>query len=178
MKIYLARHGRSTYNDLGLCNADPSIDVHLTPTGIQQAKALGEKLKDVHIDHIFVSELRRTQQTAEFVNTFHNLHIEVDPRLNDGPSGFEGKPFQEYEAALAAAPNRWTARFNGGMSIEDVKQQAASFINELRSKDYDTVLVITSQWVVFAIIALLNGLSNEDAWKLNVEQGSFTELDI
>ncbi len=39
MNLYLARHGRTNYNDLGLCNADPTVDVHLTALGIEQAKA-------------------------------------------------------------------------------------------------------------------------------------------
>ena len=81
MKLYLARHGRTNYNDLGLCNADPAVDVHLTPSGVAQAGALAEKLKLVPLDHIFASELNRTQQTAEIINKFHNLEIEIDARL-------------------------------------------------------------------------------------------------
>ncbi len=178
MKIYLARHGRSTYNDLGLCNADPTVDVHLTPFGIEQAKALGEKLKQKHIDHIFVSKLWRTQQTAEIVNTFHNVKIDIDSRLDDGSSGFEGKPFQDYAAALAAASDRWTARFNGGESIEDIKKRVAAFVEELQTKKYDSVLIITSLWIIFAMIAHIKNLSNEEAWNLKVEQGSWNELEV
>lgn len=178
MKLYLARHGRSTYNDLGLCNADPAIDVPLTPQGIEQAKALAEKLKSTPLDRIFASELPRTQQTAQLVTAYHDLPIEIDARLNDGPSGFEGRSFQEYEAALAAAPSRWTASFNDGESIEHIKQRVADFIDELRAKDYDAVLVVTSQWIIYAFAAILNGLSNEEAWGLKVEQGSYMELTI
>ena len=78
MKLYLARHGWTNYNDLRLCNADPTVDVHLTPTGVSQAEALADKLKQTALDHIIVSELKRTQQTAEIVNRFHHLEIEVD----------------------------------------------------------------------------------------------------
>jgi len=178
MIIYLARHGRSTYNDLGLCNADPSVDVHLTPLGIEQAKALAEKFKQTPLDYIFASELRRTQRTAEIVNAFHNLKVTVDSRLNDGPTGFEGKPFQEYDAALAAAPNRWTAHFNDGESIEDIKKRVAGFMDELRVKPYDSVLIITSLWIIFAMMAHIKGLSNEEAWNLDVEQGTYLEIEI
>lgn len=178
MKIFLARHGRSTYNDLGLCNADPSVDVRLTLLGVEQAKALAEKLKQTPIDHIFASELRRTQQTADIVNAPHSLKVEIDPRLNDGPTGFEGKPFQEYALALAAAPSRWTARFNDGESIEDIKKRVAGFVDELQIKPYDSVLIITSLWIIFAMLAYIKGLSNEDAWNLEVKQGDYLELEI
>ncbi|MBL8122425.1 histidine phosphatase family protein [Candidatus Saccharibacteria bacterium] len=178
MKLYLARHGQTNYNDLHLCNADPSVDVQLTPVGIKQADVLAGKLKSVHLDHIFASELPRTQQTAEIINRFHNLKIEIDTRLGDHRSGFEGKHFKELMGALDAADNRWTARFNGGESIEDIKQRVASFINDLQANSYHAVLVITSQWVIRAIAAIVQDISNEEAWELEVSQGSCMELEI
>lgn len=178
MKIYLARHGRTNYNDSGLCNADPSVDVHLTPTGIKQSEDLADKLKHVQLDHIFVSELRRTQQTAAIVNTFHKLAVEIDARLNDHRSGFEGKHYQELGQALDAASNRWTARFNDGESIEDIKKRVTAFLADLRTKKYNTVLIVTSEWVVYAMVAVLKNLTNEEAWDLQVGQGSYMELEI
>lgn len=179
MKLYIARHGRTNYNDLGLCNADPTVDVHLTPEGIEQAKALADKLKQLSFDHIFVSELKRTQQTADIVNRFHNLSIEIDSRLNDGRSGFEGKPFSEYSKAFEAAPNKWTARFNDGESVEDIKERVADFLSELRTRPYQAVLIITSQWIIQALLVVLRQVSdNSEAWDIEVPQGSYIELDI
>jgi probable phosphoglycerate mutase len=178
MKIYFARHGRTNYNDLELCNADPSVDVYITQTGKEQAEALAEKLKEIPIDHIFVSELKRTLQTAEIVNRFHNTEIKVVPLLNDHRSGYEGKPAKLLMHALVAAENRWTARFNDGESIEDMKQRVAAFLEELKTKPYDTVLIVTSQWIIHAAVATIKNIPNEDAWKLEVEQGSCLELDL
>jgi broad specificity phosphatase PhoE len=178
MKLYLARHGRTNYNDLGLCNADPTVDVHLTSTGIAQAKALADKLKHISIDHIFVSELRRTQQTAEIVNKAHNLEIEADARLNDGRSGFEGKHFTEYDKALDESTDRWTVRFNDGESVEDIKKRVSDFIDELLTKKYEAVLVVTSLWIIQAIIAIVRHTSNEEAWSFEAPQGDYLELEI
>lgn len=178
MKIYFARHGRTNYNDLELCNADPSVDVHITSAGIEQAKALANKLKEIPIDRIFVSELKRTLQTAEIVNAFHGAPIGTVPLLNDHRSGFEGKPAKLLMKALDKAENRWAARFNDGESIEDMKKRVAKFLDELKTKPYDTVLIVTSQWVIHAAVALIKNISNEEAWKLEVEQGSCLELDL
>jgi broad specificity phosphatase PhoE len=178
MKIYFARHGRTNYNDLELCNADPSVDVHLTPDGTKQAKALAENLKIIDIDHIFISELRRTRQTAEIVNEFHHVNIEVDPLLDDHRSGFEGQSAQLLMKALDKSEDRWTARFNDGESIDDMKQRVANFINKVRTTDYDSVLVVTSGWVIQAAVAILKNISNEDAWKLDVQQATYLEFDI
>lgn len=178
MKVYFARHGRTNYNDLGLCNADPSVDVHLTSLGKKQAQTLADELKHAPIERIFVSELKRTQQTAEAVNTFHHVDVQTDARLDDIRTGFEGKDCKEFGDALDAAADRWNARFNDGESVEDMKKRVAAFLDELKTKPYDTVLVITSQWVVYAAFALIKGVSNEDAWKLDVQQGAYIEVEL
>jgi probable phosphoglycerate mutase len=178
MKIYLARHGRTNYNDLGLNNADPSVDVHLTPVGIEQAEALAQKLHGVSFERIFVSELRRTQQTAEIVNRAHNVPVEIDGRLNDGRSGFESQPYEVYDKVFDVAPDKWNVRFNDGESVEDIKLHVREFLDELRVQSYDSVLIVTSLWIVFAIMAILKGLSNEEAWGLEVVQGGYFELEL
>lgn len=178
MKVYFARHGRTNYNDLGLCNADPAVDVHLTPEGVKQSKSLAESLKQVKIKHIFTSELKRAQQTADIVNEFHDLKIEIDPRLNEHRSGFEGKHFEELNAAMNAADNRWTARFNDGESIQDVKERAAGFIADLQAKQYDSVLIVTSEWVIRAMLAIVQNLTYEEAWAVEIIQGKYLEAEI
>ncbi len=178
MKIYFARHGRTNYNDLHLCNADPATDVHLTSVGIKQAKALADEFKKTSIERIYVSQLRRTMQTAEIVNAYHGAPVEVDARLNDHRSGFEGKPFILLHTALAASKDKWTASFNGGESIEDIKNRVADFIDDLKAKPYDSVLVVTSQWVIQVAVVIVQGVSYEEAWKLDVQQGTFITLEV
>jgi alpha-ribazole phosphatase len=178
MKIYLARHGHTNYNDLNLCNSDPNVDVHITPEGEKQAQALASKLKDVSIEHIFVSELKRTQQTADIVNQFHHLPITVDPLLNDHRSGFEGRRADLLMKALDESKDRWTAHFNGGESIEDVKQRVAKFLKELQAKPYNNVLIITSGWVIKMAVAIIQNISNEEAWGKDAEQGDYLEFEI
>lgn len=54
--------GRTNYNDLGLCNDDPSRDVHLTEVGIEQEQAHSAALTLRHVafERIVVSPLPRT----------------------------------------------------------------------------------------------------------------------
>jgi probable phosphoglycerate mutase len=178
MKLYLARHGQTNYNVLELCNADPAIDVHLTELGLNQASALANKLKTIQIDHIFISELKRTQQTADIVNKYHNAPIEIEPLLNDHRSGFEGKSAQLLFEAMNSAENKWTARFNNGESVEDMKQRVAIFLKELKDKPYGSALVVTSGWVIYATAAIIQNISNEEAWNIDISQGSYLEMEV
>lgn len=147
---------------LGLCNDDPKVDVHLTKKGIKQAEALAEKLRPEKIDCIIISELPRTKQTADILNRFHKAPILVDPRINDIRNGFEGKPVEEYRAAMRAAKDRWTVRFNGGENFEETKQRVALFLNDLRKRTEDSVLIVTHQAIAKHIYGNLHNLSNEE----------------
>jgi len=178
MKIYLARHGRTNYNDLNLCNGDPSVDVHITSEGTRQAEALADKLKNVSLDRIFVSEMRRTQQTAEIVNRFHEVQVEIEPLLNDHRSGYEGKSADLLIAAMDATKDKWTARFNDGESIEDMRSRVAEFLDKLRAEPYKAVLVVTSGWVIRVAVAIIQNISNEKAWEIDAEQGDYLEFEI
>ena len=178
MKIYLIRHGQSTYNVLGLCNDNPAIDVHLTELGIEQAKKLTEQLKDATWDQMFVSRLRRTQQTAELINKFHQAPVSIDARLDDNRSGFEGRPVSEHNAALELADSMWTARFNGGESFEDVKKRVKSFMDELEATGYESVAIISSRTIIQMFYLLLNDLPNEKLWDITVDKGSCREVEL
>jgi len=178
MKLYVARHGRSNYNDLQLFNSDPTVDVHLTETGIQQAKALSIALKDVTIDHIFVSELKRTQQTAEIVNEYHNAPVSIKSILNDHRSGFENQSYEEYDMLFEQSDNKYTARFNGGESLNDTRVRMKEFIKEMKTKDYESVLVVTSMTIVQAIYGVINDLTDEDTWNIAVDTGDYKVFQL
>jgi len=178
MKLYVARHGQTNYNDLGLCNSDPKTDVHLTEIGKKQAKNLASKLKDVNIDQIFVSELHRTQQTADIVNQFHEAQVNVDARLNDNRSGYEDKHFSEYYAALDSSNDKWSVRLNDGESLEDVKERVRSFLDELKVQTHNSVLVVTSMVIAQAIYGILGSHSNQESWDFEVGKASCTEFEL
>ena len=178
MKVYLARHGQTNYNVRGLCNDDPSVDVHLTKIGIWQSKKLATRLEHGLIQQIFVSELQRTKQTADIINKYHNASITVDSRLNDIETGFESKSVLQYFNALNRAEDKWTIRFNDGESFEDVKERVADFIKDLKEKEYSSVLIVTSKVIVQAFYGISNKLSKEEAWEFQVKKGSCIELKL
>ena len=60
MKIYLIRHGETSWNTLGRLQG--RTDIELNENGIRLAKITGEKLKDVHFDLAIASPLKRAYE--------------------------------------------------------------------------------------------------------------------
>ena len=155
MNLYVMRHGRTNYNELGLCNDDPNADVYLDDIGIQQAQTAAEQLQDLTLDRINVSPLPRTRQTAEIINQYHNAPIEVHPEISDIRSGFEGKPVGEYFAAIAHDP--LNTRVNGGESLLDHKHRVLDFIQWLQDQQQENILVVAHEETLRVFIACFEG---------------------
>ncbi|HNP26567.1 MAG TPA: histidine phosphatase family protein [Nitrosomonas sp.] len=155
MNIYCMRHGRTNYNDLGLCNDDPSRNVHLTKEGIAQAEEAALALRDVAFDRMIVSPLPRTRQTAEIINRYHAVPIVVDAGLADIRSGFDGKPVRDYFAAISDDPLRM--RMNGGESLLDHKQRVLRFIDWLKKQQDKTPLIVAHEETMRVFTAYFEG---------------------
>jgi 2,3-bisphosphoglycerate-dependent phosphoglycerate mutase len=83
-QLVIFRHGQSVWN---LENKFTGwVDVELTPKGIEEAKAAGEKLKTFKFDEGFTSDLKRAQNTLTIalgVSGQNDLHITKDKALNE-----------------------------------------------------------------------------------------------
>lgn len=172
MDFYCMRHGRTNYNDLGLCNNDPAKDVHLTREGIAQAQLAALALCDVTYDRIIVSPLPRTRQTAEIMNRYHLVPIEAHADLTDIRSGFDGKPVSDYFAAIADDP--LYKRVNGGESLLDHKHRVLRFIDWLKTQQDKAVLVVAHEETMRVFIAYFEGGVKDDQLRdIHVENCNF-----
>src|ERR1700733_13930516 len=100
LRLIVLRHGEATHNLKRLVIFSKSPGIHLTEKGIDQVKAAATSLKNETIDHVLVSPVYRTLQTAQFLTDeleiAHN-HIEIDERLREQFFGeYEGRTYQEY----------------------------------------------------------------------------------
>lgn len=178
MKLFLVRHAQTNYNVLKLANADPSVDVHLSEEGIKQAKNLAELLKDVSYDIVYISELPRTRQTAEIINKYHDKELIVEPRINDNKTGFESKPVTDFLTAVESANDPWNAVFGEGESLNAAAERARNFIDELRIKEYESVLVVTHGFITQAIFGYLENKTLAEASEFNLLQGTYMEFEL
>jgi len=79
MNLYLIRHAELESKYLGRYIG--STDARLSSKGKEQAKKLARFLKDVPLDAIYVSQLKRAKQTADPISQQRNIHLKTDLRL-------------------------------------------------------------------------------------------------
>lgn len=160
MIIHLIRHGETNFNILGLCNDNPAVDVHLTETGIAQARQMARELANESLDIILVSQLPRTRQTAEYINACHNVAIREESRLNDIRSGFDSKPVTQYFSHVGH--DRLNIVPPGGESLGQFKQRTNSFIDSLISERLDNVLIVAHEETLRVFYARFKALADKD----------------
>lgn len=143
MKIYLVRHGECNSNVLGIYNYRRE---DLNSEGINQAHILKEKIQNIEFDAIFSSVLLRAKHTAEILN-IQKLDIIIDERLRERESGLlEGKPL-----STTNRDEYWNyyteINYGNEERIPDLFARVADFLDELKTKDYETVLIVAHSGV-------------------------------
>lgn len=177
MKLYLVRHAHTDYNERGLCNADPAVPVHLDALGRQQAAELAIALKDEPLEALYASELPRTQETAEAIAVYHHLPLQIDARLNENKTGFEGQAVRLWYQAMEAHGDRWNYRHAEGESLQEVRQRNAVFLGDLALQPWRAALVVTHA-INVRMLQLLLDPTPKDLWEYTVQQGGYTVVDF
>lgn len=174
MKLYIVRHGQVPDNVLKVYN-HPNGD--LNEVGIKQAEDLIDKIKDINYDIIISSSLIRAKHTAEIIN-IHEKEIILSDELKERNAGsLVGMPL--------ASTNReeyWNyhTKLRQG-EYEDIKEffkRIYEFLDDLKSKQYKSVLIVTHSGVTKAINAYFNGL--DDGYFLNkvLKNGEIKEYNL
>lgn len=97
--IYLVRHGETEWNNKKLIQGHS--DIPLNVKGELQSKQLGEKLKDVHFEAVFSSDLIRAKRTAEIIILEKKLAVITTNALRERMFGrFEGKNIDKLRKAF------------------------------------------------------------------------------
>lgn len=149
--LYIARHGETDDNRLGLLMGRK--DIELNKNGIEQAHTLGKKARKLKIDFIISSPTIRAKQTAEIVKSHIHKPIKFDHRLIERDIGvYEGLTRQEVEEKFQKGFDGEMA-YNktppGGESAQKVKERVFSLMEDIKRKypNNKRILIITHSFV-------------------------------
>ena len=155
MKIYVTRHGQTDWNVQG--KTQGRTDIELNEVGIEQAKQTKEELKNVDIDLIICSPLKRARKTAEIINETKKVPIIFDKGIEERGFGeFEGKIGKEIQDEIWNSEildnYNLNKQYKGVETIQDLCNRVWNLIDELK-EDYTekNILIVTHGGVTRAI---------------------------
>ena len=171
MKLILARHGETPWNAEGRYQGQS--DIPLSPVGEGQARALGERLRDVPITRAVASPLGRARQTAEFALGERRAILSTDPGLMEIAHGtWEGLLASEIDARDPDRLQAWRVTphevlMPQGESLQHVFDRAWPALEraaEGLGAD-DTLLVVAHDAVNRVLLCRVLGLPLAHLWR-------------
>ncbi len=174
MKLFLVRHGETTWNSIGRLQG--KSNTHLSKLGAWQAKQIAKALKKEKISAIYSSPLNRSLDTAKEIAKLHKIKIKKRKELQEINYGmFEGFTFKQIEKKYAKVwqerrKHKFWFKPKGGESFKEMlKKRIKPFLKEIKKKhENQTVVVVAHSGSNRLIMGELIGLPNSE--KVNVWQ--------
>ncbi|MFA5025185.1 MAG: histidine phosphatase family protein [Candidatus Shapirobacteria bacterium] len=132
-KYYLFRHGDTFYTKNRQPYPQDNFSVEILPDGIPALEKLAIYLKDINSDFNVSSEYLRCQQSNKIVSNISELDFVNDARLNE----FSHEIF------------------------DNLVKRLESFINEMKKRQYKTIVVCTHGAVIAGLKNILIGSEYE-----------------
>lgn len=179
-RIYLVRHGKiHTGNEkryLGI------TDLPLDQEGIMQAEFLKETFKDIPIDFVFTSPLKRCVQTAEILlgGSRHDfIQVKEFTEINLGL--WENKPIETIKTNFPAAyeergKNLLTFKPPEGESFGQLAERVLPAFDRIGKNYSGDIMIMGHAGVNRTILSEIQGISIDDFFLIRQPYGCVYEL--
>lgn len=170
-RVYLIRHGEAEGNLYR--RAHGWYDGRITAKGRRQIAELAERFKNEHIDALYSSDLRRTQQTAGAITKYHDLKLKLEPRLREVNMGeWEDVPwgnlthlYPRQMADFNDDPDSWHAP--GAETFPQLKGRMLSVVLELAARhEGETIVCVSHGMAIRSLISLLLGVESKEIYRV------------
>ncbi|HXD08987.1 MAG TPA: alpha-ribazole phosphatase [Anaerolineales bacterium] len=180
MKLLLVRHGETDWNLAQRFQGHS--DIPLNQVGLQQAKALRDRLSAEPIELIYSSDLERAHETAKIIANGKNK-LQTDSRLREVHFGdWEGLTYHEiqekYPGQLAAwEQDVYKTAPPHGETLEQLAEHTRSILNDLLvNHKAGTILVVAHGGVIKVLICLALNLPATLYWQFQIAPASLSEI--
>lgn len=172
-RLILVRHGTSEYNRAGKWTG--TTDVNLAKEGYDDARAMGEMIKDVDFSIVHTSNLKRTHQTLQEILSVvekKDITIHKDEALNERDYGVHtGKNKWQVKEEVGDEEfhkirRGWDAEIPKGENLKAVYERVVPYFEKHilpELKNGQNVLVVSHGNTLRALIKHLENVSDEDA---------------
>ena len=179
--LVLIRHGQSQWN---LENRFTGwIDIPLSPTGEEEARQAGEKIKGMKFDKVYTSVLDRAIKTYEIaaeIAGLNHLPVEKDKALNERMYGdLQGLNKDDLRKQYGAEQVQiWRRSYEiappNGESLKDTADRVLPYYHAKIEPDLKAgknILVVAHGNSLRALIMFLDKLSKDEVVKLEIPTG-------
>ncbi len=174
MKIYFAAHATTKDNEAGIASGWKNVE--LSKLGIEQAKEMGKKFKDIKINLICCSDLKRAVNTVK-IAFGDKIPVIIDKRLRELNYGdFNGKPS---DIVGYMKKERIKQPFPNGESYKQAMIRVHNFYKELKEKYPDKiVLVVGHRATQFGLDTLAGGKTLEECLSVSFKWQPYWEYEL
>lgn len=184
-RLYVVRHGQTQQNADAVLQG-PRIDSDLSELGRLQSMSLANALRDVDLDALYVSPLKRARQTAQIIveaRKGERLAVQVVPELYEFDYGdLAGRPLEQIEGEVQQIFDAWNMgyvaeRFPGGESVVLAQHRIRPIAERLRERTRDEeLLVVAHGRINRVLITTLLGQPLERMQEYAQSNAGITEL--
>ncbi|MGB9791544.1 MAG: histidine phosphatase family protein [Thermacetogeniaceae bacterium] len=183
MRLFLVRHGETKWNREEVFRGQ--IDVELNERGREQARLTAEALSGLKLAAVYASPLSRAMETARIIAEPHGLDVGILEGLNDLDYGnWQGLSHVEVRERYPDLYREWatrphTVRFEGGESLDDVRERAVAALQEIAERHRGQNVVAVSHRVVNKVLLLaFLGLDNSHFWNIKQDTCAINVIEF
>ena len=180
-RLYLIRHGETDSNKC--FRFQGQTDIELNANGRQQAEMLAEHFKNIPLDAVYCSSLKRARQTAGPLAKTHGLEVQPVDAIKEIAFGeWEGLTFDEINAKGLGQvdeffKNPGLCQVPGGENFTAVAARVEPFFKEcLKLMDEKDIAVVSHGGIIRVLLCLFLGVDLNNIWSFSVANCSTTTL--
>lgn len=179
--IYLTRHGQTLWNIEKRLQGRGNSP--LTEEGIERAKELRDRIKDIHIDIIYSSPIERALTTANIIKGDKSIEVITDDGLMEMCFGdYEGKITDEvmkenpnWDISLIMKGNTELTAPNGE-NLAEVRDRVARSMNKIIEKNRGKTILIVAHGITLK--AIMYYFKDEEVNSEVMGQATLTKVNV
>lgn len=179
--IYLTRHGQTLWNIEKRLQGRGNSP--LTGEGIERAKELRDRIKDIHIDVIYSSPIERALTTANIIKGDKSIEVITDDGLMEMCFGdYEGKITDEvmkenpnWDISLIMKGNTELTAPNGE-NLAEVRDRVARSMNKIIEENRGKTILIVAHGITLK--AIMYYFKDEEVNSEVMGQATLTKVNV
>lgn len=182
LRLYMMRHGETVWNTERRYQG--MTDIELSDTGIRQARCAAERFKNIDIDKIYCSPLKRAMSTAKPIADEKKLDIIPEENFREICFGdWEGmtvseltRKYGEEYMNFIKEPHKYG--FPGEGTIDKVIERLKPSLDRIIKNESGNILIISHGGIIRLMIMYIMGLDNSWFTKMWINNTAISIIEI